>query len=210
MGNTIIKGYSEAASDLLSHYEAISQDVLYAPVKHFLPKRPSDIIDIGAGTGRDAARFASQGHQVLAVEPAAGLREAGRKLHPSPRIEWLDCSLPSLSGVLKRDKIYDFIFLSAVWHHLDEEERSVAMPKLKTLLAPQGTMIISIRQGPGTPSRPVFQICPKETIQLAKNEGLRLIHYQTAHSIQPENQKAGVTWDWLVFNMHRLHTTPHP
>lgn len=38
----------------------------------------------GAGTGRDAARLAELGHEVVAVEPVAALREAGIGLFPYP------------------------------------------------------------------------------------------------------------------------------
>src|SRR5512146_2119291 len=61
-------GYAQEAPALLELYESISVETLHQPVWHLIPTTPSTLIDIGAGTGRDAAHFAAMGHQVLAVE----------------------------------------------------------------------------------------------------------------------------------------------
>ncbi len=50
---------------------------------------------MGAGSGRDAAWFAANGYSVVAAEPAAGMRRAGKALHSSPDIRWMDDALPA-------------------------------------------------------------------------------------------------------------------
>jgi protein-L-isoaspartate O-methyltransferase len=65
---------------------------------HPIPASPGRILDIGSGTGRDAAWFASQDHRVVAIEPTNEMRIPAMALHPSPRIEWLDDSLPDLNA----------------------------------------------------------------------------------------------------------------
>lgn len=47
-------------------------------------------LDVGAGSGRDAAWLASLGYEVVAAEPAAGMRIEAQRRHPDPRIRWLD------------------------------------------------------------------------------------------------------------------------
>lgn len=97
----VLKGYAEAATpELISRFDNLDCREVYAPVLDLLPIRPVRIADIGAGTGRDAAWFASQGHEVLAVEPVSELREPGMRLHPSERIRWLNDSLPALDKTL--------------------------------------------------------------------------------------------------------------
>jgi hypothetical protein len=77
------------------------------------------------------------GYQVVAVEPTAELRNAGVALHPTASIEWIDDSLPELAGIALWRK-FDFAMITAVWMHLDEEERTNVMPRVTSLLYPKG------------------------------------------------------------------------
>ena len=62
-----------------------------------LPERRGLILDVGAGSGRDAAGFAAMGHEVVAVEPSTSmLREASMR-HADTRIRWIDDRLPGAS-----------------------------------------------------------------------------------------------------------------
>ena len=49
------QGYAADAERLIDLYENISFAELHADVAHLFPAAPADILDIGAGTGRDAA-----------------------------------------------------------------------------------------------------------------------------------------------------------
>jgi hypothetical protein len=63
------------------------------------------------------------------------LRVAGVRQHSSLRIEWLDDSLPDLAILRTRQKEFDFVMLSAVWMHLDEDERRRAIPNAVIVVA---------------------------------------------------------------------------
>src|SRR4029450_11932417 len=56
------EGYAEEADALTIQYESVHFVDLHGPVLHLLPTVPSDVLDIGAGTGRDAAALAGMGH----------------------------------------------------------------------------------------------------------------------------------------------------
>ena len=88
------ENYAEEAPELLKRYESISFADAHRLVMHLIPTAPSRVLDIGSGTGRDAAGFAALGHSVVAVEPTEELRQGAMLLHPSPMIEWLHDSLP--------------------------------------------------------------------------------------------------------------------
>jgi hypothetical protein len=45
-------------------------------------------------------------------------------------VEWLDDSLPGLAAVRARKEEFDLVMLTAVWMHLDEARREVAMPNV--------------------------------------------------------------------------------
>jgi len=50
---------------------------LHSDVARLLPKAPAFILDVGAGSGRDAASLAEMGHSIAAVEPVDELRNCG-------------------------------------------------------------------------------------------------------------------------------------
>jgi len=83
------EGYADEAEALVRQYESLSFADVHRQVMHLSPTTPSKILDIGAGTGRDAAGFAALGHRVTAVEPTAELRIRAGALHPSSAIEWV-------------------------------------------------------------------------------------------------------------------------
>ena len=91
------EGYAEQADALVERYESVSFADVHRQFLHLIPTVPSRVLDIGSGTGRDAAGFATLGHDVVAVEPTDELRQRAVALHPSNRIEWLDDSLPNLT-----------------------------------------------------------------------------------------------------------------
>ncbi|WP_207780786.1 class I SAM-dependent methyltransferase [Caulobacter radicis] len=201
MIEAVLAGYEADGADLAPRFEAIDSAGLYAPVADFMPKTPARIADIGAGTGRDAAWLAGLGHVVVAVEPVAALREAGRALRPG--LDWIDDRLPELSSL--RGERFDRLLLSGVWQHLDDPVRAAAMPVLAGLLPDGGVLVMSLRHGPGAPSRPVWPVDVQATAVLAQAAGLRLVHRVEAASVQAGNQAAGVTWTWVC-----LEKTPPP
>jgi SAM-dependent methyltransferase len=202
MIDDVLQGYASASAELIARFEEVSPAELYAPVADLLPTRPSRIADIGAGTGRDAAWLAGKGHRVVAVEPVDEFRRAGMALHKSTgSIAWLNDRLPDLYGLRTRKECFDWVVLSAVWQHLDNEQRSTALRSLAALTAPGGTVIISLRHGAGASSRCVHEARPQDTIAAALRTGLELMRERRAASMQAVNRKAGVYWTWLVFRL---------
>ena len=193
------EGYAEEAEALFERYESIPAAEAHRAVLHLIPAMPVRVLDIGSGTGRDAAWFASRGHSVVAVEPTDAMRLPAMALHPSPRIDWLNDSLPDLAALRARHETFDLVMLTAVWMHLDEEQRRQAMPNLATLMRRGGTIILKIRNGPVPPGRRMFEVSAEETIALAGNEGLRPILNLRSESSQEKNRAAGVSWINLAF-----------
>ena len=192
-------GYGEAAGRLIAPYEEIAFEDVHAAVLHLLPTTPGHVLDVGAGTGRDAARFAETGHRVMAVEPTDALREAAIRMHPSPAIDWVDDGLPELMHVVARNERFDLVMLTAVWMHLDADERRIGMPVLAGLLRRGGVMIMSLRHGPVPEGRRMFEVTADETIALAAACGLRSLLRRQSESLQAANRRAGVTWTHLAF-----------
>jgi len=194
------QGYGETADVLVTQYESRSFADVHRGVLPLLPAAPARALDIGAGTGRDAAALAALGHTVLAVEPTPEMRAHGQRLHPSPAIEWLDDSLPELAHaharVQERGERFDLVMMTAVWMHLDEAERTRAMECVAGLVAPGGLMTLSLRHGPVPAGRRMFDVSPAETRALAARHGLATIYEKERPSVFNAD---GVWWDVLAF-----------
>jgi len=170
---------------------------LYKDLQHLFPAPAARILDIGSGTGRDAAALAAMGHYVVAIEPMDCFRRSARKLHPSPSIDWVDDSLPNLVSQRDNENRFDLILLQAVWMHLDERQRENAMPKIAALMRLGGLLILSLRHGPIPQGKRMFNVTAGETIALARKAGLDDI-------LRLENQasalnRSDVTWTRLTF-----------
>ncbi|MBC9246665.1 methyltransferase domain-containing protein [Paracoccus sp. 11-3] len=196
MSGDALKIYQANAERLAQQYELIAPDALYRPVADLLPP-VGRMADIGAGSGRDAAWFSAQGYHVTAVEPVAGLREAGLRYHADTRIAWLDDQLPKLLR-LRALAPFALVTMAAVWHHVPAAERNAAMASLAAILAPAGRAIMSLRQGPVDPARGLFDADADQAVILAAQYGLSLIGRRTVPSSQSHNQHTDITWTWLV------------
>ena len=192
-------GYAQEAPRLLQRYEGLASETVHAQWRQWIPETPSRVLDIGAGTGRDAAWFVSRGHTVLAVEPTDELREGAQQLHPEPDITWLKDQLPDLAQVKARSELFDVIMLNAVWMHLTEEERKTGFGTLVSLMAPGAHLFMSQRHGPVPNGRRMFDVSGDETISFARAHGLRTLYHERNGSQLAENRNLGVEWTCLVF-----------
>jgi SAM-dependent methyltransferase len=190
------EGYGEAADALVTQYESVSFADLHGDVVRLMPTLPSRVIDIGAGTGRDAAALAAMGHTVTAVEPTPQMRAHGQRLHSAAAITWIDDSLPDLDVVHALGERYDVVLLTAVWMHLDLAQRQRAMPRVAGLLAPGGVMPMRLRHGPVPEGRRMFDVSIEETAALAEACGLRTIHRGRRPGLFGG---PGVHWSVVVF-----------
>jgi SAM-dependent methyltransferase len=188
------EGYAAEADALVTQYESISFAEVHKNVLPLIPTSRCRVLDIGAGTGRDAAGFAAMGHTVVAVEPTQELRTRAMALHPSPAIEWVDDSLPELASLVGS---FDVVMLTAVWMHLDAVQRARAMPNVASLVRPGGLMTLSLRYGAVPAGRRMFAVSADETISLAEAEGLQAVLKLDG----PDGalRRPGVSWVRLAF-----------
>jgi SAM-dependent methyltransferase len=189
-------GYGENATALAEQYESIAFEQVHRDILPLLPAPPACALDIGAGTGRDAAALVRRGYRVVAVEPTSELRTLGQSLHAEVAIDWVDDALPELASIHARHERFDVVLLTAVWMHLDAAERERAMPSVRALVAPGGLVALSLRHGPVPPGRRMFAVTAAETIGLAATVGLILL----ARSERSDRlDRSGVSWSYLAF-----------
>jgi protein-L-isoaspartate O-methyltransferase len=138
----VTAGYGTDADALVTRYEGVAFADVHRHMLHLFPTAPSRVLDIGAGTGRDAAAFTELGHAVTAVEPTPELRAHGQRLHGHLPITWIDDSLPNLDRVHATGERYDLIMQTGVWMHLDLAQRERAMGRVVSLLRLDGAMAL--------------------------------------------------------------------
>lgn len=164
--------YDRAAARFADIYESTTFDQVHAGILGILPTTLADVLDVGAGSGRDAAALAQRGHRVTAVEPSVGLLNEAMRRHAGESIRWIKDSLPALSELGHQQ--FDFILVSAVWMHLAIRERSTAMRRLAALLRSGGCLVITLRHGPIDEERAITSVSSEETIAEGKHFSLVL------------------------------------
>lgn len=85
--------FDSAAAMLATRYNSVRFADVHADIVSRLPTGVARVLDVGAGSGRDARALAALGHHVTAVEPAAGLRSIGEACDCG--VSWIDDRLPS-------------------------------------------------------------------------------------------------------------------
>lgn len=187
------EGYSAEAPELLKLYENVSFEIAHTGVLDLIPSAPIEVLDIGTGTGRDAAWFAARGDRVTAIEPTREMREGAIALHRAPNIAWVDDCLPELASV--RGRTFDLVWMSAVWMHFTTTERAAMTPVVAALLKPGASLMISLRHGLLRAGRRMFEVSAVETAAHAASAGLELVRAGDF----PSERDPDVTWSRLWF-----------
>jgi SAM-dependent methyltransferase len=187
--------YAENAGPLAARYESLTFEQVHRDVLHLIPQEAVLALDIGAGSGRDAAALAKRGHKVVAVEPTAALREHGMRAHGTTRIEWVDDSLPDLLQLRARSERFDLVMATAVWMHMDVGQRRQSMRHVAELLRHGGLFFVSLRHGPVQEGRRMFDVSGDETVTLGREHGLSLVHRNKREDMQ---NRPDVRWTCVV------------
>lgn len=189
--------YHRRALHFQSLYDSVDSQQVHQSWSHLIASRsPGFALDIGAGSGRDARWLASNGWQVVAVEPADALRELAQK-SSGPEVRWSAASLPELIELPSTPTTYQLILLSAVWMHIPPCERKLAFQTIAKRLATDGIIIISLRFGPNDIQRPMYKVSIAEVQQLAADYNLRAELLSPADT----NDKLGrqeISWQTLL------------
>ena len=190
--------YEINARNFAANYEQFKfEDIHYGLIK-FLPKKPCIVLDVGAGTGRDAAGLAQLGHDVTAVEPSEALRNLAISINDHASINWLNDSLPKLNKVRHTGLRYDVILLSAVWMHVAPSHRQNTFRRLVTLLNPNGLLCITLRHGPYEPIEGFWDIPDEDVRALARDFGLFEVE---CSSEEDRLHREGVHWTRMIFRL---------
>jgi SAM-dependent methyltransferase len=190
--------YDAHAPDLVRRYEAINPANLHSWLSGLLPNAPGTVLDIGAGSGRDAGWFAAQGYDVVAVEPSTRMRSEAERLHPDPRIRWINDQLPDLTVVGPLAISFDVVMLSAVWQHVRPSQRDRAFRKIAALVRSGGLLAITLRSGPSPPRSEMHPVSLDEIDRLARNHGFAV---DKVEQTDDQQGRSDVSWTSVALRL---------
>jgi protein-L-isoaspartate O-methyltransferase len=195
------QAYDEASSSFFETYESLKFSRMHRAFLPFLPAKGAFCLDVGAGSGRDAAALARRGYQVTAVEPSEGLRLLAERRHAKWHITWIDDALPGLSTLCAKKQRYQFILLSAVWMHIPPELRAESLRSLGQLLAPGGCIAFTLRLGSGCSDRIMYPVNVNQLIDQAQQFGLHPIY--VSRKVRDSLKRGDVVWQKIIFSRQK-------
>jgi len=189
--------YNKNAQDLCSQYDALRFEDVHQSWSRYWPASGSKVLDLGAGSGRDAKWFEEQGCEVFAIEPSEAMRTLGQK-KTGLNVSWLDDSLPALTKTENLGIQFDLILLSAVWMHIAPSYRERAFRKLSNLLAPHGKLVISLRHGQFDDGRKSYEVSVEELETLSKSSALHVTQVTKSDDYM---KRRTVWWETAVMTL---------
>jgi len=191
------QGYKRFTDLFIESSQALNFHEACKDFLSFLPTSPANILDIGAGAGQNAAALAKLGHRVTAIEPMPEFLSSAQTTYKDLNVKWLNGALPELSCISPNGSEFDFALINAVWHHLNNIERELAVTRLSTLMKPGGRCAISLRNGPAGMGTRVYPTDSHITIKQFKAMGFNcILHLQDQPSIY--SHKEDVNWSRIV------------
>ena len=188
---TAVDWYDEHAGTVADLYEKATFEMVNGWFSHLLPPSPATVLDVGAGSGRDASWFAANGYSVVAAEPSASMRAIAGRRYPDSRIRWIDDRLPDLDAVTRFGWLFDLILLSAVWMHVPARDRRRAFRALIALLEPGGILAMAFREGPANRESCIHRVSLAEIKALVReHETMSELRYEASFRLPPD----GLRW----------------
>lgn len=188
--------YEERSESLLRKYEQVGFEDVHADLFGLIDGMTGSALDVGCGSGRDAAWLARRGWQVTAVDPSAAMLAGARRLHRSLRIRWMQDRLPKLTKVANLDARYDLVLLSAVWMHIPEMLQAESAATIARLTAQGGIVNFTIRSGGSEPERGFHDTDVGLLGATLAGYGIRPVHNVDDDDIFA---REGVVWNKLTF-----------
>ncbi|MCK7543490.1 methyltransferase domain-containing protein [Marinobacter bryozoorum] len=195
-----ITSYNKNAEKFFNQYQSLTFEQVHSDWLPLLEKSSGLALDVGAGSGRDALALAERGWDVVAVEPAVELRRLGVVATAHQSIQWVEDSLPDLAEIRKLSYRFDLILVSAVWMHVAPSSRERAFRILTELLAPSGTLVITLRHGPGDGERVFHEVSKTELDSFARHRAVVPVPL-AGETAADQLDRPEVWWETAVYRL---------
>ena len=143
--------YARRAAERAVRYEAADLRSLHALMLATCPQGGT-ALDVGCGSGRDVAMLCAQGRDAIGVDASEAMLAEARRLHPEIGERLSMDALPGLDSL--GDRRFGLVCATAVLMHVEPDELFLALRRLRSLLAPAGTLLLSIPEPGAVEGRP--------------------------------------------------------
>lgn len=192
----VILLYSQHAERLAEKYKSYDRSRMFPFLDDVLSGNVHSILDVGAGNGIDAYRFATQGYCVTAVEPS-DLILKGKQDYSHENIEWIRDTLPDLQQVGSEGQKYDLVLLNRVFMHIPPEYQTKALERLFELVSNHGSVYMISRHGPSSDGRTMFPVDLEKIQKVSEKNGFlyRLLDHAPDYEGRP-----GISWSTAIIS----------
>jgi SAM-dependent methyltransferase len=211
MDRDTLEYYDRHAAEVADRYELASGGV--ASFFPFVFEKGERVLDIGAGTCRDAAVLLGLGIDAHAVEPSSGLRKRAAALHPELAGRIFDGSLP---GRLPPQVAgpYDGILVSAVLMHVADAQLFDAAFAIRERLKADGKLLVTVPVQRGDLPAGVERDTAGRLMVMRSPAQLKLLFGRLGFTLESEWRSADALgrrgFDWATLSFRFSGTAPRP
>ena len=172
-------------------------------IRH-LPER-GKVLEIGCGSGRDAAFLLSHGFDITAVDASSEMLKTTIGKHPELAGRVYRASIPFSDRNPIFDHCFDAVVMIATLMHISDQDLFECSSQIRQLLRPDGILFVSssigregLFQGRDSEGRIYLERQPEELQLLFERLGFRLIaKYQNRDSL-------GRNFNWITLVLQRI------
>jgi SAM-dependent methyltransferase len=133
--------YEKHATELSAFYESTQLDSFHLALQEFFFPG-ARLIEIGCGSGRDAARVLAEGYEVEAIDGSRKLLDEAIRLHPELAGHLCQIQLPAILPY--EDHQFDGFYSVACLMHFSGEELAGILTELHRITRPEGRGLVSV------------------------------------------------------------------
>jgi SAM-dependent methyltransferase len=177
---------------------------LYTMLLRYLTPKGASVLELGCGSGRDAAFLLASGYEVTAVDASAGMVAEATRLHPelAGRVSCAAVPFPADSPWLKSS--FDAVVAIGVFMHIPDAGLPETVLQIGRVLRPGGVLFVDVSTGRtglrnerDDMGRLFRERPPGELQRLFEQHGLTL----TARCESPDSLgRSALRWVSLVFD----------
>jgi heptosyltransferase-3 len=198
-----IQQYDLYARQFSDRYESADMSRMHELLLRHLPARGASILELGCGSGREAAFLLSHGYEVTAVDASSGMiAEAGRIHHElAGRLVHAAVPFPPGSPLLLRS--FDAVVSTAMFMHLPDDGLLDTALQIRRVLRPGGVLFVEVstgrlgvRDGRDGNGRLFLERPPEEYRRIFENRGFLFV---AQHESPDTLERPELRWVALVF-----------
>ncbi len=146
MDSASVSYYDSNAPELCHKYEAADMSMLKRRLERHLPEAGA-VLEIGCGSGRDAAVLKALGYDVTAVDASAGMCATAVACHPELSDRILCEAMPFADGSPLLSRTFDAVVCVATLMHVPDQELFEVAYQIRQILRPDGIVFLTVSSG---------------------------------------------------------------